>query len=583
MKPLQTSVALLALLTAPLLLAEEYTLGPDSKEQPGVPKGEVLKFTLAESKIFPGTTRNVTVYVPKQYDPAKPACVWVNQDGVQNNAPVVFDNLIAKGEMPVTIYIAASPGVLKALDGGAALDRFNRSFEYDGLGDAFARFVIGELLPFVEKQKTSDGRAIVLSKSGNDRCIGGSSSGAVCAFTAAWERPDAFRRVFSTIGTYVSLRGGDRYPGLIRKVEPKPLRVFLQDGDHDQNIYGGDWWMANQMMERALTFAGYEVNHAWGTGGHDGKQAGAIFPDAVRWIWKDWPKEPVAGAGSSQLKDILLPGEDWRLVGEGYKFTEGPAANAKGEVFFNDIPTSKTYKVGPDGKAVEALAESKKANGQSYGPDGRRFVVATAEPQILAYGEDGAAKVFADGIKGNDLVVAHNGNVYVTEPLAVRNETSKIWLIKPDGAKQVVDEGGVKYANGITLSPDQSLLYVADARAHWVYSYQVQPDGSLKHKQRYYHLHEPDTADDSGADGMRVDTAGRLYVATRLGIQVCDQAGRVNCIIPTPNGKVSNLTFSGPESDILFATCGDKVYQRKVKAKGAQNFAAPIKPAAPRL
>jgi sugar lactone lactonase YvrE len=124
---------------------------------------------------------------------------------------------------------------------------------------------------------------------------------------------------------------------------------------------------------------------------------------------------------------------------------------------------------------------------------------------------------------------------------------------------------------------------VADARAHWVYSYQVQPDGSLKYKQRYYHLHEPDTADDSGADGMRVDTAGRLYVATRLGIQVCDQAGRVNCIIPTPNGRVSNLTFGGPESDILFATCGDKVYQRKVKAKGAQNFAAPMKPAAPRL
>jgi sugar lactone lactonase YvrE len=127
------------------------------------------------------------------------------------------------------------------------------------------------------------------------------------------------------------------------------------------------------------------------------------------------------------------------------------------------------------------------------------------------------------------------------------------------------------------------LLYVDDMRSHWVYSYQVQPDGSLKHKQKYYHLHVPDTADDSGADGMRVDRDGRLYVATRMGIQVCDQAGRVNCIIPTPNGRVSNLTFGGPNFDVLYATCGDKAYSRKVKVKGANAHQPPIKPAAPRL
>ena len=144
--------------------ATEYPITEDSKPHDGVPRGEVLKFVLEGSKIFPGTTRNITVYVPRQYDPAKPACVWVNQDGVQNNAPVVFDNLIAKGEMPVTIYIAVSPGVVKALDGKVALDRFNRSLEYDGLGDAYARFVTDELLPFVEKQTTGDGRPIVLSK-----------------------------------------------------------------------------------------------------------------------------------------------------------------------------------------------------------------------------------------------------------------------------------------------------------------------------------------------------------------------------------------------------------------------------------
>jgi sugar lactone lactonase YvrE len=150
------------------------------------------------------------------------------------------------------------------------------------------------------------------------------------------------------------------------------------------------------------------------------------------------------------------------------------------------------------------------------------------------------------------------------------------------GEKKVVDKG-LKFSNGLTLSPDQTLLYVADTKSHWVYSYQIQPDGSLAHKQKYYHLHVPDTADDSGADGMRVDRDGRLYVATRLGLQICDQAGRVNCIIPTPNGKVSNLCFGGEKFDILYATCGDRVYKRNVKVQGAHGFAAPHKPAAPRL
>jgi gluconolactonase len=580
----KTSILALASLAAFLqpVSAQEYKPAPELAEVPGVPKGEVMKLTLSGSKIFPGTTRNVTVYVRKQYDPAKPACVWVNQDGMQHKAATVFDNLIAKGEMPVTIYVAASPGVLKKVE-GEALDRFNRSFEYDGLGDAYARFVLTELLPFVERQKTSDGRPIVLSKNGNDRCIGGSSSGAVCAFIAAWEKPTEFRRVFSTIGTYVGLRGADGLHSLVRKFEPKGLRVFLQDGDKDQNIYGGDWWMANLTMERALAFAGYEVNHAWGTEGHNSKHGDAIFPDAVRWIWKDWPAEPKTGLSQNKmLNEIIIPGETWQLVGEGYQFTEGPACNSAGEVFFNDIPASKTYKIGPDGKPAEFIPDSKRANGQAFGPDGRMFAISTAEQKVLAY-KNGEASAVADGFKGNDIAIAANGNLYVTDPLSVKNESSRVWLIKPDGSKQVVDEGAVKFSNGITLSPAQSLLYVADTRSHWVYSYQVQPDGTLGHRQKYFHLHRPDTADDAGADGLEVDRDGRLYVATRMGIQICDQAGRVNCIIPTPNGKVSNITFGGPQLDTLYATCGDKVYRRKVKTKGTPSFLPPVKPAPPRL
>ena len=546
-----------------------------------VPKGEVLKFTFDNSKIFPGTTRDYWVYIPKQYDPAKPACVHINQDGIQNNAPKVFDKLIAAKEMPVTIGVFITPGKVKALSPDA-LDRFNRSYEYDGLGGAYARFILDEMLPEVETKKSSDGREIHLSKDANDRCIAGSSSGAIAAFTAAWERPDAFHRVFSTIGTYVGLRGGNNYPTLIRKVEPKPLRVFLQDGSHDQNIYGGDWWMANQEMERALLFAGYEVNHAWGEGGHDGKQANEIFPDAMRWMWKDWPAPVKSGLGSPQLKEILIPGEEWKLVAEGYKATEGPCVNEKGEVFFNDVPNSKTYRLDADGKPVEFIADSKKGDGQAFGPDGRLYAVAGGAEQIVAYDSDGKATVIAEGFKGNDLVVRHDGGIYVTNPGWDGKEPSKIWYISPKGEKKVVDTG-LKFSNGITCSPDQSLLYVDDSRSHWVYSYQIQPDGSLSYKQKYYHLHMPDTADDSGADGMRVDRDGRLYVATNMGIQVCDQAGRVNCIIPTPNGRIANLCFGGANFDTIYAACGDKIFSRKVKVKGAQNFLAPNKPPAPHL
>jgi len=435
-----------------------------------VPKGTVTKHSFTNSLVFPGTTRDYWLYVPAQYDAAKPACVHVNQDNIQFNAPAVFDQLIAAKEMPVTVGIFVTPGKVKSLSTNA-LDRFNRSYEYDSVNDAYVRFLLDELLPHIIRE-----HKLNLSTNGNDRSIGGSSSGAVCAFTAAWERPDAFSRVFSAIGTYVGLRGGDRYPTLIRKTEPKPLRVFLQDGSADLNIYGGDWWMANQAMERALTFAGYEVNHVWGEGGHNGKHATEIFADAMRWLWKDWPVPIKTGLGSKQLQDLLIPGQGWERVASDFKFSEDPASKFRA-------------------KLVEA---------------------------------------------------------------------------------------GLKTASGIARSPDHSLLYAADSASHWVYSYQIQPDNTLSFGQKYYHLHSPDTADNAIAGGLCVDRDGRLYVATAMGVQVCDQAGRVNCILPTP-GTCQNICFSGDHYDQLFVLCDGKVFKRTLKVKGANPFLPPIKPAAPKL
>jgi sugar lactone lactonase YvrE len=358
------------------------------------------------------------------------------------------------------------------------------------------------------------------------------------------------------------------------------LRIFLQDGSEDLNNSAGDWWIANQSMERALTFAGYEVNHAWGEGGHNTKHSSSIFPDALRWLWKDWPAPIKTGAGSPQLQEILIPGEDWQQVGEGYHWAEGPAANAQGEIFFNDLITGKTYQVNPDGPPSVYIGDSRKANGQAFGPDGRLYAVATAEDSIFAYDANKQRTKIADGIHGNDIVVLHDGRIYISAPESGEPTPGKVWFVSPTGEKKLVDTG-LRYPNGIAVSPDQSLLYVGDYRSHWVYSYHIQPDGTLADKERYYWLHYPDSKDDSGADGMRVDTEGRLYVTTYQGIQVCDQAGRVNCIIPTPNGVASNVCFGGKDFDVLYATCGDKVYRRKLKTHGAPAWQPPRAPEIP--
>jgi gluconolactonase len=552
--------------------ADDYKLGPDSMPQAGVPRGTVTKYSWT-SKIFPATVRDYWVYVPAQYDASKPACVMVFQDGGgyvntngQYRVPTVFDNLIHRKEMPVTIGVFINPGVVPAASSNA-LPRFNRSFEYDGLGDQYARFLLEEILPEVGKQYN-------LTTNATGRAIAGASSGAICAFTAAWERPDAFSKVFSTIGTYVGLRGGNDYPTLIRKTEPKLIRVFLQDGSSDLNIYGGNWWVANQDMLSALEFAGYDVKHEWGDGGHNGKHGGAIFPEAMRWLWRDYP-EPVR---PSKTLNVLLQGEGWQLVSEGHKFTEGPAVNAKGELFFTDIPNNRIHKVGLDGKVTVFAENTGGANGLMFGPDGRLFACANGKKAIVAYDMAGKEWNVAEDITSNDLAVNHDGNIYVTDP-----GNKKVWLINSSGEKRMVDDK-IGRPNGVTLSPDQSLLLVADTSGQFVYSFQIQPDGTLAHRQRYFHLHLVDGSTQSGADGMKVDASGNLYVTTEMGLQVCDQAGRVNSIIPKPQRAwLSNVCFAGPQLDELVVTCGDKVYKRKVKAKGVLAFQAPFKPDAPRL
>ena len=529
-------------------IAAEERLTADSKPQPGVPKGKVLGPFLFKSKIFPGTHRQYWVYKPAQYDARKPACVLVVQDGLRRaqawRLPTVLDNLIHKKDMPVTVGIFITPGVVPAPRKGAQ-PRFNRSFEYDGLGDRYARFLLEEMLPEV-------GKTYNLSNNPNDRAIAGSSSGAICAFTVAWERPDAFRRVFSAIGTYVGLRGGNEYPILIRKTESKPIRIFLQDGSQDLNLYGGSWWIANQGMLAALKFSGYDVKHAWGTGGHNGRHSAAIMPDAMRWLWRDYPKPIKPGVPPKRRTDLLIPGEGWELVSKGHQYAEGPAVNDKGEVFFSDVPASKIYKVGADGKVSVFVADSKRANGLMFGPDSQLYACQSGARKIVRYDKSGKEETVLSGVDCNDLVMLPHGG-YFTDP-----KNRKLWHFTLDGKRKVVDTG-MGFPNGVIASPDQTVLTVADSRGRFTYSFQIQPDGSLRYKQRYGHLHIPDDSGAGGADGMTVDSEGRIYVATKVGLQVLDQPGRVHFIMSRPQqAKLSNVVFGGKNRDVLYVTCTDK-------------------------
>ncbi|MGH9767228.1 MAG: alpha/beta hydrolase, partial [Blastocatellia bacterium] len=262
---------------------EVYTVPPEAKEQPGVPKGKLIQQQKWTSKIFEGTTRDWWVYVPAQYKPESPACVMVFQDGqsAKNYVPVVFDNLIAKGDMPVTVGIFISPGA--RVDG-----RSNRSFEYDTLSDQYARFLLEEILPEVEK-------SYKLRRDPMSRAIGGISSGGICAFTVAWERPNEFSKVLSWVGSFTNIasgptlrEGGHNYQALIRKTPKKPIRVFLQDGENDLDNQHGSWPLANQTMAKSLAFAKYDFKFEWGHGFHSDRQGRAILPDSLRWLWRDY-------------------------------------------------------------------------------------------------------------------------------------------------------------------------------------------------------------------------------------------------------------------------------------------------------
>src|SRR5208282_2735417 len=412
--------------------------------------------------------------------------------------PIVFDNLIAKHDMPVTIAILIDPGVLKALAPGQ-MSRANRSFEYDALSDRYARFLLDEILPEVAKHYN-------LSTNPNDRAISGGSSGGICSFTVAWTHPEAFRRVLSFIGSFADLRGGDIYPELIRKTEPKPIRVFLQDGNHDLNNFAGDWWLSNQAMASALAYAGYDFKFVTGDKDHDMIQGGAILPDALRWLWRDYP-QPIPKPGMQHLGDrqtgFVDVGMDWEKLGSAgqvpsinratatpplwmlsswmlpwSKDSTGIAADQQGNVFTSNSSGKGIYRIDLKGHISTFSEGAKGIRGLAFGPDGRLY--GCNDKGIVSYAPDGKKSVRLWVTLCQDIAVNREGGLYFTQSLV---GMGGIGYLPPGKSTRVRDysprqDEDLRFdeANWVCLAPDQSMVYVSHPGGKWVWSYQVLAD-----------------------------------------------------------------------------------------------------------
>ncbi len=572
---------------SPGIIPGPYKLTADSLPQPGVPRGKTFGFSIGNSKIFPGEHRGINVYVPAQYKPETPACVFVMLDGIWwSSVSCVFDNLIHQGHLPVTIVVGLGWGETASAR-APENPRYDRSFDFDSMTTSLADFIVQELLPEVQQHKTPDGLPIRLSADPNDRGIGGISTGGIGAFTVAWQRPDAFRRVCTSVGTFVGMRGGDHYPVLIRKTEPKPLRVFLNDEEHDGwpgGLEFGDWWMDNREMARALSFAGYEVSHVWGDEGHDAWQFETLLPEIMRWLWQDWPKPIKAGKSKNVVMQCLLnPDDNWELVlgnpALEYPGFQGYAAlpvvdknstaaalsvDQKGEVYYQD-PSDGTINWLTDAGNTELFAKvSPGNNGLNFGPDGRLYVAEAAKARIIAIDSGGKIQVIATGIACQGLTMTHSGNIYVTE--ADHRQASysgKVWLIRPDGARVVVADK-LNGPSGVCVTSDGLWLFVGESKGRHGYNYQVKVDGTLEYGQPFYWFGIPDNANDSGVGQICMDSGGWSYAATRMGVQVFDRNGRVAGILPIGQQQLAGICFAGKHFQTMYVSTGKNIYRRKV-------------------
>ena len=529
--------------------------------------GQTKQFKFTASTIFPGSVRDVTVFIPAQYDASKPACVYVKTDGFNPREKELLERMIATREIPVTVGVFVRPGDLPAPMPGT-LGRRNRSFEYDGVNDNNVRFLSEELLPFIAREYELN-----LSTDGNDRCISGGSSGGIAAFTAAWQRPEAFSRVYAASGSWVAFRGGHEFPTLVRKFEAKPIRAFLTTATRDMENAAGDWFLLDQEMDKALKFSGYDYRFRTIDGPH---VAGYMenWQEAMAYLWKDWPARVEAGPSAPRAQDILIPGEGWQVAAEGLHNARSPVCDAEGRVFFLAGGAIKRLEL--DGRVTQVVDDGGSLSGLAITAAGNLVSVADALGQIRDHGpaseprKAANAKIVAEG-EGiffcHSLLAMPDGSFYVTNEI----DGGSVWLIK-DGSTRRVDRG-LKRPTGLAYRPDRWLLSVTEGDSKWTCSYQIAADGSLTNKERFFWHHVADWHDDTGAESVCYSVEGRMFVATRIGIQITADDGPTQVILPTPDHeRVLGVCLGGPDLSTLFAFTGGKIWKRKIQHHGMGAF-----------
>lgn len=512
---------------------------PATVPMPEQMRGEIIQFTLDDSHIYPGTERQILVYVPQQYTGDKPACLLVCMDGILYDATTVMDNLIASGEMPVTIGVFVNPGVVYDAEGEVV--RYNRCKEFDATDDLFAQFLEKEVLAKVEGMQTESGKTIRLSNDANDRAITGASSGGIAAFTVAWNRPDLFSRVYTTVGTFVAMRGGHEYPAIIRKTEPKPLRIYTQDGWYDVwNPIFGEWFEYNVLMESALNFAGYEAFHKWDRGNHSIKYGTLAFPDAMRWLWKGYPARVQKGwSNNGMLQDILQQGEDWQELALPVAIdSQNIFATTDSSIVF--ASRAGIFKVSPAGACVRIgeLKTSERLLGEDL----------TARGTTLYHR---GAKV-ADGLYGLEAAQVLSDGKYLALCNAKAKSKDNVWVIHAG-------------CRALAVAPDERFCVTGEQHTHHLLSTIITPQGEMLYSEPFYYLHDLSNGVLQPAGNMAFDTKGNLYVATAMGVQVADHNGRVRAILSLPAGGVQSLAFAG---NYLYVLCGNRLFVRKMNAQG---------------
>lgn len=558
----------------------EWEPHADAIPRDDVPRGKIESMPPWESKVFANTIRDWSVYVPAQYDPKQPAALMIFQDGqsFRNEkgrwrVPVVFDNLIARGDMPPTIAVFINPGHDKSKPQGKGVKPSNRSLEYDSLGDRYARFLLEEIIPEVEKRYN-------LSPDPSMRAIGGSSSGAICAFTAAWERPDQFQKVYSSVGSFTHLRGGNAYPSLVRKTDPKPIRVYMADTSGDLDNAFGDWPLSNRLMASALKYMGYDLRFDWAEGyGHNADFGGERFPEAMKWLWRDEKHTPTLDTrgdlkGDLTLLRLLVPGETWEAVADDLGFADAPCADKEGNFYFSDMKAPAIYRVSAkDGSRTELVKEA--VSGLKFGPDGLLYGCQGAKNRVISIDPKTLnVSIIATGVTPNDLAITQEGQIFITE-----TKDQRVTRIDTKTGATFIADTGITRPNGIALSNDGGTLAVSDSGGEFTWTFRVNEDGTLDAKMptmtmrlaidakgEFKFNSPPPYQAASKGDGMAVDRIGRFYVTSAVGVQVFDPTGRQCGVLPAPDPTqpLTSCTLAGTDHQYLYITNGKTVFRRKL-------------------